>query len=146
MPYICVRQKFSECGAANRIPYFYGTSDFLTVFARTRRSILYEAPFPRAVFSSAAVKVMELLTLRIPATGSGFCAALLGGDHWWWGTAVPLVETAVRVFSFWKRSLNLCSYHLEQLIVVQPLKKVFAFFVTRRFSTVTTRTRLCSRF
>jgi len=75
----------------------------------------------RCYFHSAAVKVMALLTL--PTAGQAyprgwqqqFCAALLGGNRWWGKrhqrTAVPLLDTAVPVFSsaaknrLWKRNL-----------------------------------------
>ena len=167
MPYKCVLQKLRECDAADRIPYFYGTSNFLTEEPAVRSCMRFRfherllaallcAALPEmhwfkwtsvcCYFCSAAVKVMApaagtSLTPRLAAAVS--CRAA-GWRPMGRGMSVPLVETALPVFSFWKRSLNSWSCYLEQLIFVQPLKKFFAFFVTGRFRIVTTRTCLCS--
>lgn len=135
----------SDCDVADRIPYFYGTSNFLTekpafrscmrlrFHERFLTALLWAARFKWTsvfcYFCSAVVKVMA------PAAGTSVsprlagvvlcCAA--GWRRMGRGTSVSLVETALPVFSFWKRSLNAWTCDLEQLIVAQPLNKLFAF-------------------
>jgi hypothetical protein len=163
MPYKCVFQKFRECDAADRIPYCYGTSNFLIeepAFRSCTRLRFHErflaallcAALPEmrwfkwtsvcCYFCSAAVSRGTSVSPRLAA--AVLCHAA-GWRPMGRGTSVPLVETALPVFSSWKRSLNSWSCDLKQLIVAEPLKKFFAYFVTRRFSTVTTRTCLCCR-